>query len=74
MTRSNKKRSRKAVSLLVTVSMLLTLMPIASFAEDTPPPIFSDVATDAWYKEAVDYATTNGLLVGVADEIGRAHV
>ena len=68
MTRSNKKRSRKAVSLLVTVSMLLTLMPIASFAEDTPPPIFSDVATDAWYKEAVDYATTNGLLVGVADD------
>lgn len=68
MTRSNKKRSRKAVSLLVTVSMLLTLMPIASFAEDTPPPIFSDVANDAWYKEAVDYATTNGLLVGVADD------
>lgn len=64
-----KKRSRKSLSMLLVLSMLLTLAPVTSLAaENTSSEVsYSDVAADAWYKDAVDYVSEQGLLVGVAD-------
>lgn len=64
-----KKRSRKSLSILLVLSMLLTLAPVTSLAaENTSSEVsYSDVAADAWYKDAVDYVSEQGLLVGVAD-------
>ncbi len=69
-TKKMRRRSRKALSILMVFAMLLTLTPVAGFAAENIEPSggYSDVADDAWYKDAVDYVTDNGLLVGVADD------
>ncbi len=67
-----KKRRKKVVSTVLAVSMLCTLAPATVIAApQTKAPVYSDVTDKAWYKEAVDYVTNEGLLVGVsADKFG----
>ena len=63
-------RNRKAVSGLLVASMLCTLAPAAVVAapEDVKAKVaYTDVSDKAWYKEAVDYVSDEGLLVGVSD-------
>lgn len=69
-TKKIRRRSRKALSAFMVFAMLVTLAPAAGFAAENIEPSggYSDVADDAWYKDAVDYVTDNGLLVGVADD------
>ena len=64
-------RNRKAVSVLLVFSMLFTLAPAAIVAapdEAKAKVSYTDVSDKAWYKEAVDYASDENLLVGVNDK------
>lgn len=68
--RKTKRHSRRMVATLLSVTMLLTLAPSATLAQeenDAQPPVYNDVADDAWYKDAVDYVSDEGLLLGVAE-------
>ena len=70
-SKKNRRRSRRALSILMVFAMLFTLTPAAGFAAENTASSgagYTDVAQDAWYKDAVDYVTDNGLLVGVADD------
>lgn len=70
-SKKNRRRSRRALSILMVFAMLFTLTPAAGFAAENTASSgagYADVAQDAWYKDAVDYVTDNGLLVGVADD------
>lgn len=64
-------RNRKAVSVLLVFSMLFTLAPAAVVAatdEAKAKVSYTDVSDKAWYKEAVEYASDENLLVGVNDK------
>lgn len=65
--RKRRYRSRRAVAVLLSATMLLTLAPTTTLAaEDVSQKEtdYSDVAADAWYKDAVDYVSGEGLLLG----------
>lgn len=59
------KKWKQFLSSLLAAAMLLTAVPSAFAAvSDTG---FSDVATDAWYADAVEYVRDNGLMGGTSD-------
>lgn len=61
-------RNRKAVSTVLVFSMLCTLAPAAIVAapkDEKAKVSYTDVSDKAWYKDAVNYVSDEGLLVGV---------
>lgn len=69
------KKMKKALSLLLSLALMLSLVPAAHAAG------FSDVTKDAWYAEAVDYVVSNKLMSGYSgtefgpdDNLSRAMV
>ena len=56
------KKWRRMVSSLLAAALLLTAVPTVWAAEEDTG--FSDVAADAWYAGAVEYARDNGLMSG----------
>lgn len=63
------KRRKKIVSTILAASMLCTLLPAATMAAPlSKAPVYSDVTDNAWYKEAVNYVTNEGLLVGISND------
>ena len=63
----------KIVRLLALMLALVLALPTFAFAEtaDNGADVsnFTDVASDSWYKEAVDYSVNHGLVKGVADSV-----
>lgn len=55
------KKTRRLLSLLLTLSLLAALLVQPAFAA------FDDVSSDAWYKDAVDYVEINGLFRGATE-------
>lgn len=64
------KKTRKIVSIIVTLCFLLTLMPAGAFAapKDTETP-FDDVQTTDWFYDTVQYVYDEGLMAGTGDRI-----
>ena len=60
---------KKGLALIVTVVMVLTMVPAAVFAADTPT--YSDMPND-WSKTALENAVKNGLITGYPDATIRA--
>ena len=56
-----KKMLSRLISLCMVTAMMLCITPAASAAD------FSDVPADAWYREAVDYVSDNGLMAGTGN-------
>lgn len=56
-----KKVLSRLMSFYMVLTMMLCIVPTASAAS------FSDVPTDAWYREAVDYVSDNGLMAGTGN-------
>ncbi len=60
---------KRIVSILLVAVMLVSLLPVSVFAEnaeqDTRHP-FTDVASDSWYEEYVQYVWENGLFTGTS--------
>ena len=53
---------KKTLSLLLAVAMIVSIIP-AAFAAAR----YTDVSSDAWYAEPIDYVSEHGLMVGVGD-------
>ena len=54
---------RRALSLIISICVLFGVM-IPAYAAS---PAFSDVSTDAWYAEAVNFVKENGLMNGTSE-------
>ena len=55
---------KRALSILLTLCLILLVIPGQSFAEG--PVGFSDVAEGAWYHDAVQFVVEQGLMIGVS--------
>lgn len=53
--------SKRVVSLILTLSLLIGVLSVQAFAS------FNDVPDDGWYSDAVDYAYMNGLFSGTGE-------
>lgn len=66
---------KKALSVLLALVLITSLLSTGALAEGTTAPIakavpsFDDVASGAWYYGAVRYAVQNGFMEGVSDKI-----
>ncbi len=82
LCRKEEKMKKKALSLLLTLVLVMSLLPAGALAEgaaalagtaknagsEVSMPSFKDVASGAWYFDAVQYAAQNGLMTGVSDK------
>lgn len=59
------KKCKQFLFLLLAIAILLTAAPTAFAAVDDTK--FSDVSSDAWYADAVEYVRVNGLMSGTTD-------
>lgn len=57
---------KKMLSLALALIMCLSLMPSAFAAESTRASKFTDVPSDAWYYNELDYAVYNGFISGTS--------
>lgn len=55
---------KKVQSILLTLALLLTVLPVSAMAADTN---FEDVPAGAWYAEAVEYVQGNNLMRGTSE-------
>lgn len=58
---------RKIFATLLAVVMILCVMPLGTLAQNDGGQQFRDVASNAWFANAVAYCYENGLMVGVSD-------
>ena len=58
---------RKFLATLLAVVMILCVLPLGTLAADDGGQQFRDVASNAWFADAVAYCFENGLMVGVSD-------
>ncbi len=58
---------KRIISLILTVAMLLSIVPLTVFAETADPDRhpFGDVSAEEWYEEYVQYVWNNGLFNGI---------
>ncbi len=63
-----KKLQNRALACLLTLCMLLSVLPVGSFAQeqDNGKLPFADITAEAWYADAVCYVYENNLMDGVA--------
>ncbi len=59
------KKLKKILASVLSVAMLLTAAP-AAFAADDASAGFTDVASGAWYAQAVEYVSANGIMGGTS--------
>ena len=63
------KATKRVLSLMLVLCMLVGALPGSVFAaEPTAATTFSDVANDAWYHDAVVYASANNLMKGTGGD------
>lgn len=53
---------KRILSIILAAAILVTMLPTTVFAADSVP--FRDVASAAWYYDAVDYVFRNGIMLG----------
>ncbi len=61
----------KMISILLILALGLALLPVGVAAEEAAAPIgtsFEDIASSAWYYDAVQYTVQKGLMAGVSDK------
>ena len=56
---------KRFISLFLALVMLLTMLPTTAFAANSTS--FRDVASTAWYQDAVDYVSREGIMSGVGN-------
>ena len=56
---------KRIISLILILSMLLSIVPLTTFAEPTERHPFEDVSAEAWYEDSVQYVWENGLFNGI---------
>ena len=63
-----KKLQNRALACLLTLCLLLSVLPVGSFAQeqDNGKLPFADITAEAWYADAVCYVYENNLMDGVA--------
>lgn len=61
-----KKKVQRLAAIVLALCMITGLLPMTALAQDNDTP-FTDVATSAWYYDAVQYVYDNGLMVGTSD-------
>ena len=59
---------KRLIAVLTLLSLLCCGLCVPALAEEAEPLQFTDVSETAWYAEAVDYATANGLMQGVGND------
>lgn len=59
---------KRLIAVLTLLSLLCCGLCVPALAEEAEPMQFTDVSETAWYAEAVDYATANGLMQGVGND------
>lgn len=60
---------KRALSMLLILCMVITLLPTTVFAAGSSSPEFSDVNPGDWYYDSVVYANTNGLMNGIGGDL-----
>lgn len=68
----SKIKSRRIVSILLAIAMLITLLPINAFAENNAVAVFSDVKDTDYYAQAAKILNKLGVLNGYPDGTYRA--
>ena len=63
------KKWRRALSLILSLAMLLSLTAFAADAPKSGTALFSDVKQGAWYAQDVAYVYEKGLMAGTADGV-----
>ena len=59
-------KTKRIISLLLALIMILTMLPVQAFAVDTANS-FRDVSEGDWYYDAVQYVHANGIFIGTPD-------
>lgn len=61
------KKMKKVLALLLAMSMVFSLLGVSAFAAEWGTNVFSDVAGNEWFSDAVKYVYENELMVGVGN-------
>jgi pimeloyl-ACP methyl ester carboxylesterase len=59
-------KSKKLLTILLTVALVLSLMPAAFAREECPSAAYTDVKTSMYYHDGVDYMLKNGFMSGTS--------
>ena len=57
-------KMRKTISFVLALVMLLSAITVFAENSTEPAPVFNDVGEKAWFKSAVDFVSSNGIMAG----------